>query len=258
LAALTFAANSRPTTFPIGFIVALGLVVVMWRARELDRRSIVLLAGIAIIPASCGLLVFQMKFGQFLPDWSNYQFLHTPKFQQYLVINNGMMNGLRFLPTNLLAILRPDSLLFVQFSPSVVPRFFSGDELTYLWPLAPGSVYAEPFVSISAAMPVPFLLAPLSFIGLLGRRVLATARSAIEPVLMVAFCVPILIDSMTYGLASRYLSDDYPLMVMAVAFAPALIARLSARRRLLVALAVVIFIVALGGIWVNHQLLDSL
>jgi hypothetical protein len=77
-----------------------------------------------------------------------------------------------------------------------------------------------------------------------------------ELVLLAALCAPPLVLLMTGSVASRYLCDFYPLVVLGVALSPALLARfVSVDRILWRAVTVAAFAVTLVSAIVLRQLL---
>ena len=162
-----------------------------------------------------------MKFAQLtLPQASEtYEAARINEdFRHVVEVNNGVTVGLRFVPTAMWTYFRPDSLNFSSHCPWVRFRFNRGPDstttgITYLPPLKQDSMWVERTTSIPDAMPLAFL-STAGIILTLARR----SRQRLELVVLAALCTPLMVTSMTVGIAARYLVDAYPLVAVGMAF----------------------------------------
>ena len=74
-------------------------------------------------------------------------------------------------------------------------------------------MWVERTTSIPDAMPLAFL-STAGIILTLARR----SRQRLELVVLAALCTPLMVTSMTVGIAARYLVDAYPLVAVGMAF----------------------------------------
>jgi hypothetical protein len=171
------------------------------------------LAGAVAIPVALYVYVNETRFGRLLTIPYNEQiYTQLSAFRRHvLAANGGSLLGLKFVPTQLLQLLRPDALRFQSLFPWVT------------FPRATTVVGHATFdtldwsSSISSSMPL------LAVLGLVGIGVLVSRRrrhGAGDPVNAVrapllGAVVGGLITMMIAYVANRYLSDFLPAIVLA-------------------------------------------
>jgi len=183
-----------------------------------------------VLPVLAGLGVFILKFGVPFPNLILNQQVGGPSavpgWITFRRLNHGQLQGLRFVPTALLAYLRPDTLVFTHSFPFLNYRFPTFASVKYLG-LKPGSMYVIDVSSITDAMPLAVVLGLFGVVqGLRSTwkpRVRAVGSSLEIPVLCcavamgAAWCVTLT----TIGITQRYLSDLYPLVSLGASYGTA-------------------------------------
>ncbi len=257
--ALIAAANSRPTAFPVGIVVAAGMTIVMVRRRELTVPLATALTALAALPVLTAVSVFWAKFGMFPPDYSRYELYDSSVFLKVREINGGFENALRFVPTNLFGYFRPDTISVRSTSPWFGFRFGLNQPYTYLPPLADGAMITENPLSVTPIMPVTVLLAPFSFFCLITRRVLDSVEAAAEFLLFGALIAVVVVTMSQPSTAARYIADFYPLMVASLAFSPVFLAKFaSTGRAIWRAVAISAFFMTGISVVILNQLLPQI
>lgn len=254
---LVAATGCRPTALPVGFIVGFGVLLFFFWNGQLTRAILTKIAVLMFLPIATAAAINLNKFGTVMPDYT-YSANYDTMLSKYSKLNEGKLNGTRFLLTNLFTYLRPDSLTIDASDPWFRFRFTDGSSITYLPPLVTGSMLMESTVSLTSTMPVAVLLAPFTFLALATRRVFRSLSNCMELVLFGALCGPPLVMCLVIGGASRYLCDFYPLMALVVALSPALFARFASVDRIFWrAVTVVAFAMTLLSAVVLRQLLGQ-
>ncbi|MFM8857781.1 MAG: hypothetical protein ACKOI2_11390, partial [Actinomycetota bacterium] len=157
--AMVIASGARPTSAFVGTVMALGSWCYLRTESSLTLRTHIVLTMLAILPVMTTLAVMVLKFGSLLPPYETYQSRQALDFQQVLIMNPGLTNGFRNLPTTLFAYLRPDSIRLESTEPFVGFRFGNPrwssefDRITYLPPLPPDSLYVERVASLTSLIP---------------------------------------------------------------------------------------------------------
>ncbi len=233
------AANSRPTMVPLCLVLGLWLLIRVIRRGARLPYGIVGPTLLAILPAITVFGVWMLKFGELVPDLRLHeQVSGSPNWKDVLAKNGGVTAGPVFIPTALLAYLRPDGLEFTNTSPFVDLRFRGRDILhnrdvigdapmTFVPPLADGGAYAEATVSVTDVMPLS-IASLASIVPLVRRR--RSSRSAPLPnspsndlsalgALGLAAVAGIALTVTNVSITLRYLPDFYPLTVVALAAA---------------------------------------
>lgn len=223
IAASLLAALNRPT-LGIGCILALFLVA-GWRSRHrLTRVTIRLgLGAVASLAALVG--PNMLRFGRLYGPPMEQQLLSQvdPQRQAMLEYNGGRFVDFRYLPTNLLAYLRPDGMgisdtfPFLE-APHRIPSVLGGAvyDITYRTP------------SVTAGMTLLFVAGLIGTISLLRTRRKAVCRRV--SVVTVAG-VPAVATILTWGfIAPRYLADFVVALVPLSAFGAASLTERVARQ----------------------------
>jgi len=255
------AANARPTAAVTSGV--LGLVVIaMWAlsgsrdsggaVRDVDtpkesgpgqavrpphtsRRVLVWALCLGLMPGLTSAGVFWLKFRTPVPNpLTNDQFQNEPHWKAVRQRNGDRMSGLMFTPTELVAYFRPDTVICrVDGGPFFDFRF---PEEPILWvpPLPAGGAYVERVASVTATMPLPWIVNLLVavWLGVAGWRLgipgLRGAPSARAPtmtrtqwilsagLLASAAAMAVLVVT-TAGITNRYLSDFFATSVVGAA-----------------------------------------
>lgn len=224
--ALVAAAASRPTTAVVGLVLALAVLAACARARRLTRRAVLGSLGLAFLPGLVMVAGFYAKFGEPLPPAEGYEGLDYVYIARIIENNGGEFGtSARFIPTAMLAYLRPDTVRLAAGWPPVGFRFgrpFGNEDMeriTYLPPLAPDSINVERTVSLTNVMPLPVVATVASIVMIVRRR-----RRRYELAIMAAMATLPLIMFTMQTIASRYLGDFFPLVAVGTAFGAPLVA----------------------------------
>lgn len=245
------AAGARPTTLAVG--VAMGIaVLVSHRGRPWVQNGVPFIAvGLIGLPVLFSIGTFFLKFDQPLPPasaWGNPTGVKTQQLSG--PCSQPMQQHPRYVPTNLLAYLRPDAVRFWRDWPYVRFRYGSCREPnnpTYLWPVREGDMYVEKTTSLSNTMPIPLLaLGAASFAAVRRRRtevlmvLLVTAASGIATISAVT-------------LTARYLGDFYPLLAAGLAMSSTVLGALK-QKWVLVALTCAALLLSCWSVLANASL----
>jgi hypothetical protein len=225
------AANARPTMAAACGV--LGLVVAALSRFSGGRHVRAAALCITLLPGLTAATVFYLKVRTPLPSHHrSEQMLKAPHWRIILNKNGDRTAGLMFAPTELYAYFRPDALVRTRGWP-----FFDFPDYrkmtVWLPPLPEGGAYVERYSSLTATLPLLWIVNVVVAIWLAARgwRVMAgrgegaavgppphdrdqwmlAAGSFASAASMVLFTVT------TVGITNRYLADFYP--VSAVAFA---------------------------------------
>jgi len=158
---LMLSTNARPTTVPLGAVLGAGIVISAFlRRREGGRTRRTLLVGALtiVIPVAGCLGFYWLKFDSLVPSSLLNQQIGGPGAQPgWLAIrrvDHNSLQGLRFVPTALMACLRPDGVALTSAFPFVAPRFGPAAGIHVLG-IPPGGIYVEPFSTLPDDMPLP-------------------------------------------------------------------------------------------------------
>ena len=158
---LVLSTNARPTTLPLGVALGVGIAVrSMLRRHEGSRvRALLTAVIVAIVPVATCLGVWWLKFDSLQPSLLLHQQIGgpaaTPTWLAIRRIDHNHLEGVRFVPTALVAYLRPDGIALTSGFPFVnfQIRAAAGAPCS-LAGRPPGSMYIEPFSTITDDMPI--------------------------------------------------------------------------------------------------------
>jgi hypothetical protein len=240
------AANARPTAAVVSAV--LGVVVfAVWRYRQVrpDHQpnagvsqastTRVLAAAIcmSLLPGLTAAGVFWLKLRSPMPSLLlNQNISEAPHWKAIRQRNGGRTGGFIFAPTALVAYFRPDTVVRRSEWPYFDFRF-PEDKILWVPPLPEGGAYVERFSSVTATMPLPWIINLLVAASLTieAWRLLAgrspSSRTGEEWIfsagmLASAAAMPLLIVT-SHGIANRYLGDFFPTSAVGVALGPRVI-----------------------------------
>jgi hypothetical protein len=230
------AANARPTTATacasLGVVVAVLSRVGMASAARRQRGVLVAAACLSVLPGLTAAGVFWLKFGTPLPDIRlNEQIPEAPWWADVLRINGERAGGPIFLPTELIAYLRPDGVIWQDSWPYAD---FGRWPQNTLWvpPLPPGGAYVERMTTATASMPLAWGLNLLVLLSLsatgwrlwVSRGQPASARTTwtapewlLATGLLVSAAAMIVLIVTTIGITNRYLAEFFSISVVGMA-----------------------------------------
>ena len=225
--AFTFAAGARPSVGFVGVVLAAGIILSGALRRTITWQKIAGAAVLAVLPLFAVVGVFSLKFESFMPPYDSYEGLNY-EFIQYNMQNNDGEFGSspKFIPTSMLAYLRPDTLAVETNWPFVSFRFGRpyGQEplerITYVPPARRDSMNVEPTVSITNVMPVPLIATALSAVAITRRR-----RQRFELLILLALSTSLVVMATIQSIATRYLGEFFPLLAAGTVFSAALLPR---------------------------------
>lgn len=161
---LTLSTNARPTTLPLGVLLGAGILIrSLTRPGPSPRRiPSLLLAGIvAVLPVFAALGAWWLKFRTPVPSVLLDQQIGGPSAAPWWLairrLNHNHLQGVRFLPTALVAYLRPDDISLSSAFPFFNLRFGPLAGTRYIG-IPEGSMYVEPFSTITNDMPLAVLM----------------------------------------------------------------------------------------------------
>jgi hypothetical protein len=220
--AAAFAVLSRPTVGG-GALLAVGVSALVVVARDRSRWP----PGASLASgAVLGLIAFcsvnYLKFHSLVnPPWNHHaNFLAHPK--RLAAVERGGTNGIRYLPTNLVQYLRPDTLHFQGAFPWMTFRM-----TRYASVLNIGHVHFDGFelpTSISATAPM------LTVLAIVGSIAIFRQPSALL-IPLGASVVAILLTASFFGETPRYLADFLPWLVVGSCVGLAVLIRWQPRRK---------------------------
>ena len=262
IASAVLSANARPSSAPSALVLGLGVGVVLIldrRKKNVHLSDFALAGALAVSPILTAFGILWLKFGAFNIPWPKYNLYEIEGYRRLADMNAGQLQGLRFLPTNLINYLRPDSLSFSAASPFVSEQIpFVLPALT-LWPIADGGTFVETFVSLTNAMTLQLLLTVSIAVLALMRRVSMTRTERQGFWILVvagAMCPFVVLTSV--ALTTRYLGEFFPLMAIGSVFAIAhLMSWLRHRPRAILAVSTAIIAAALASFYIQLQLTSS-
>ena len=214
------AANSRPTAIIAALVLGVGIVVLALRGPVADRRRDALLGGgIALLPAASAFGIVWLKLREFSPSWPTYTLYNSPKMQELLRENDGVLQGPRFIVNHLVNYLRPDSLARIDNWPWVQHAIDNQRPVITIPPITPESLYIELVASLPNTMPVALVLtigfSAMAIVGIV--RFTSAQRQAFVILILAAATVPFGALTM-YALTTRYLGDFYPVLAVGTVF----------------------------------------
>lgn len=222
ITSFTLAAGSRLTSVAVGVVFVVVATVVFRHKLRPHRQLVVQMVLLALLPVLLTFGVFYLKFRSPLPSFESYQNRHNEFIPGIYQKNGGHLNGIRFTPTNMWAMLRPDTLImspdwpWVRFRYGLWPERFH--DISYLPPLTVGSMYVEKSVSLTNVMPLSLFATLCVFARFLRRR-----RWSAEIVLLLALSSMPLLGSVNFAASTRFLGDWYPFVAAGTAFSAAIL-----------------------------------
>jgi Dolichyl-phosphate-mannose-protein mannosyltransferase len=218
--AAVFAVLSRPTV-GCAALLAVGASAVVLAARDRSRWRLSLsLAGGAVFGLVAFCVVNYLKFHRLASAPHNANYLAQPK--RLAALEHGGTLGIRYLPTNLVQYLRPDTLHLGGAFPWVTFRMTQ-----YAHVLEIGHVHFDTFelpTSISATAPILLAFAVVGSIAILRRPsvlVIPLGASVVALVLVASF----------FAETPRYLAEFLPWLVIGSAVGLAVVVNWEPRRR---------------------------
>lgn len=260
LAAAIASTNARASTVPAFIVLGVGCgwILLADRTRWKPSRSDVgLVTALATAPAALSLGIMWLKVSSFtLPAENYFGYRQWQWVERVVRLNHGELQGIRFLPTQVVNLLRPDSLRFTTSSPWIAERITTSNDAITVWPIVAGGVSVEPFTSLTNSMFVPLVLTVCVFLGTI-LRVVAMDRDELRVFRMfiaagVASSIAVLTQ---HGIVTRYLGDFFPLLAIGTVFAVAYGARaLLPRPVARTAVATLLIVMGLGSFYIHRQL----
>lgn len=283
LVSMVAAANARPTAVPIAALLGAAIVLeslashFAWGSRRtppkrtapapgpgeprrrIPWRDILMGVGIAILPVATVCGVYWLKFHTLVPNQLLNQQVSGPGAQPWWLtlrrLNHNTLVGLRFVPTDLFAYIRPDGLTVHAGFPFVDFRFPYADGVHYIG-IPVGSILAERWSTIPDEMPLAVITIIVGGLYALRRH---RGGLGVRPAVWAALRSPMTYcivggagawgeSLMQCGITNRYLADAMPLIVVLAALgarvlAPA-VAALSGRRATVFVVGVTVLVIA--------------
>jgi hypothetical protein len=229
--ALALSADSRPTTVPLAAALAAGIVIrALLQERSLRAVTRVLAPAVALaaVPAAACLGTWWLKFGTPFPNILLNQQMGGPSAAPWWIaierVDHNTLQGIRFLPTGLIAYLRPDDVtLGAHFFP--IHFRFSTAAGVHLIGLPQGSYYIEPFSTVTDDMPIVIVACGAAILYELRRLRGGFERAD-------AAAIALLHDPLTYAILGaaagiavmlsnafitfRYVADWFPLIALSL------------------------------------------
>jgi hypothetical protein len=260
--AAVLSTNARPSGAMPALILGLGVVIVLVadrRARKPSRSELALASGLAILPALTSMGVLWLKFGTASLPWEKYNLYESEGYRRLSDLNGGQLQGIRFIPTNLINYLRPDSLRFSTSAPFVIEQVPSTIPAITLWPIDRNGMFVEGFVSLTNAMPLSLLLSVGIVVAvLMGRVKMSRIERQSFGILFLASAAGTVVVLTSVALTTRYLGDFFPLMAIGSIYAIAhLLTWLRGRPRAVLVVTALLLVVSLGNLFVQLQLTTS-
>jgi hypothetical protein len=265
------AANARPTAATACGV--LGLVVAaLWyfsdsyqalNSSRSRRRVLVAAACLSLLPGLTAGGVFWLKLRTPIPDLRlNEQVPEAPFWRAILEKNGGRTAGLVFTPTELVAYFRPDAVTRRREWPFFNFRF-PREPILWVPPLPEGGAYVERVTSLTATMPLPWIVNLLVaiWLSLEGWRLAAIRRrgassSRAPPLtreewllaagLLASAAAMAALTVTTVGITNRYLADFFATSVVGVALGHGVIVPFCGRRPIIGATAGLVALLLTG------------
>jgi hypothetical protein len=223
------AASSRPTAALVCGVLGLTAIGYSYRnTRRIDSALVVAGLALSLLPGLTAGAVFWLKLGTPFPSpLMNEQVQEAPHWQEIRRRNGDRTMSLAFIPTALVAYLRPDAVRFVDARAFVQFRF-PPDPIAWVPPLREGGAYVDRVTSVTATMPLPWLVNLIAIAWLARRagqirrsptrdRRAASAGWLLAAGSFAAAVAMIVLIVTTVGIASRYLADFYPTSAVGMA-----------------------------------------
>ena len=196
---LGLSAGARPTTVTVGVALGAGIVLrALLDRRERPRlgRDLSFGAVVAVVSVVACLGGYWLKFHTPTPSLLLNQQIGGPTAQPYWLnirrLNHNVLQGPRFIPSTLLAYLRPDGLSFSSAFPFVNLRFGPTAGTRYIG-IPAGAMYVEPFSTVPDDMPlfIAVVLATIVYGFRLARRRAVDLRQAVANLLRspMTYCI---------------------------------------------------------------------
>jgi hypothetical protein len=257
LVSIVLSANARPTTVALGALLGLGVLVrsLLATPRRLRPGPLTFALAVGVLPFLTCIGVYYLKFHTTIPNSLLNQQIGGPAAAPWWLairkVDHNQLQGLRFLPSALVAFLRPDGVALSHAFPFFTFRF---GPLRGVKPIAisPGAYYIEPFTTVPDQMP----FAALAIIAGLVYGIVRFVRAGpLRPLLATALGSPLtyclvgaigsVVVMLTQGvITNRYLADFYPAVAVGLALAARLLwpalAGLPRRGRIAVGLGIAV------------------
>jgi hypothetical protein len=161
---LTLSTNARPTTLPLAVLLGAGIAVRSFTHPDLSPRRLnafLLAAVVAGLPVFAALGAWWLKFHVPVPSVLLDQQIGGPSPAPWWLairrLNHDHLEGVKFVPTALVAYLRPDDISLSSAFPFFNLRFGALAGTRYIG-IPAGSMYIEPFSTITDDMPLGILM----------------------------------------------------------------------------------------------------
>jgi hypothetical protein len=229
------AANARPTAALACGVLGL-LVAALWYRRDprAERRVLTAALCLSLLPGLTAGAVFWLKLRTPVPSpLLNEQLQQAPHWRDILRNNGHKTMSLMFTPTELVAYFRPDAVTRQSGWPFFDFRF-PREPILWVPPLPENGAYTERFTSLTATMPLPWIVNVIVLgwltrtgwvVVVRGRGQSTSARapalSGDQLLLAAGFFASagamIVLVITTAGITNRYLSDFYATSVVGFA-----------------------------------------
>jgi hypothetical protein len=229
------------------------------RSSRSRGRVLVAAACLSLLPGLTAGGVFWLKLRTPIPDLRlNEQVQQAPWWRAILERNGDKTAGLVFTPTELVAYFRPDAVTRRPEWPFFDFRF-PREPILWVPPLPEGGAYVERFTSLTATMPLPWIVNLL--VGIEGWRLAATrgrgASSSRAPLLtreqwilaaglLASAAAMVALTVTTVGITNRYLSDFFATSAVGVALGHRVIVPFCSRRPIIGAIAGLVALLLTG------------
>ncbi len=218
--AAVFAVLSRPTVGGAA-LLAVGISAVVLVARDRSRwPTAASLAGGAGLGLAAMGAVNYLKFHRLVNAPSNVNYLAQPR--RLTALERGGTLGVRYLPTNLVQYLRPDTLHLGRAFPWVTFRMTQYAPVLHI-----GHVHFDTLelpASITATTPILLVLAVVGTVA-------ALRRPSVLLIPLGAGVVGVLLIAGFFAETPRYLAEFLPFLVVGSAIGLAVVVRWAPRRR---------------------------
>jgi hypothetical protein len=246
------AANARPTAATACGV--LGLVAaVLWCRNRSSRRVLAAALCLSLLPGLTAAGVFWLKLGTPIPNMLlNKEVQETTFWRTLLERNGGRMAGLMFAPTALVAYLRPDAVSPRREWPFFDFRF-PQEPVLWLPPLPADGAYVERVASVTATMPLPWIvtLVVVIWLGAEARRMaryrpgasssrapaLDSEQWVLAAGLLLSAAAMVALTVTIVGITNRYLADFFAISAVGIALGHRVILPFLAQRPLVAAIA---------------------
>jgi hypothetical protein len=232
------------------------------RSSRSKGRVLVAAACLSLLPGLTAGGVFWLKLRTPIPDLRlNEQVPEMPWWRAILEKNGGKTTGLVFTPTELVAYFRPDAVTRRPEWPFFDFRF-PAEPILWMPPLPEGGAYVERFTSVTATMPLPWIVTLMVaiWLGIEGWRLAAIGRRAASPPaplltreqwllavgLLASVAAMAALTVTTVGITNRYLADFFATSVVGVALGHRVILRFCNQRPIIGAVAGLIALLLTG------------